>query len=417
MTKLRLTTAYRQCPTRSNAIWRQHSLTDTKADSGITHQPKTTVRIGIIGPSWWVKFWHLPALQAHPNAMITAVCGANQRDPAELSALYGAQAQGWTDYEKMLDEASLDGVIICTPNDLHYPAAIAALRRGIHVICEKPVAMNAAQALEMARTASEKGLLGMTNFPYRDNPAVQALRQKVVDGYLGTPLHIAGDYHGGFGLNGPPGWRGTTSRSGAGILADLGSHLIDLVRFITQDEFASVCAHTLTLLRNPISPSTPTLHRTEDPQTGDRNDDSCAFLAEFASGAQGVFHTSWVAYQGAEAQQQSIEIFGTGGRLHFLADHTGTLLRGKRTSETHWQEFDIEGTVSPCAGQENEDIFRPGRLTPTNTTYRWIEGIRTGQTDVTPDLTDGWHAQQVIDAVLQASRERRWIQIEMHSKL
>jgi predicted dehydrogenase len=276
--------------------------------------------------------------------------------------------------------------------------------------------MNAAQAREMAATAAAGKLIGMSNFPYRDNPAIQAFQHLVAEGYLGTLLHVSGDYHGGFGLHRPPGWRGLKSRSGSGILGDLGSHLIDLVRYVTGDEFASVCAHSLTLLRDPETGALIAPVRMEDPRTGDRNDDSCAFLAELKSGAQAVLHTSWVAHQGADTQQQEIEAYGTEGRLHFIANHTGTQLRGKRVSDRHWETIPVKGITLPGSmGDDDEDYFRPGRHTPTNTTYRWIDAIRTGQHTISPDLADGWCTQQVIDAVIQASAERRWVDVSCDS--
>jgi len=303
--------------------------------------------------------------------------------------------------------------VVCTPNDLHYPATMAVLRHGLHVTCEKPVAVNAAQAREMAATAAAGKLIGMCNFPYRDNPAVQAFQRLVADGYLGTLLHVRGDYHGGFGLHNRPGWRGLRSRSGSGILGDLGSHLIDLVRFVTGDEFGSVCAHSLTMLRAPESGARTAPARAEDPRVGDRNDDSCSFVAELKSGAQAVVHTSWVAHQGAEVQHQEIEAYGTEGRLHFAANHTGIRLRGKRVSESQWVTIPVEGVTLPgSASDDDEDYFRPGRHTPTNTTYRWIEAIRTGQHAISPDLADGWCTQQVIDAVIEASAQRRWVDVK-----
>lgn len=374
------------------------------------------VRVGIIGPSWWVDFWHLPAIQSHPFAEITGVCGTTARDEQEIKSKYGTGARYFTEATHMLQEAELDGVVVCTPNNLHYPLTMAALQSGRHVICEKPLAMDAPQAKEMADTAKQQRLLGMTNFPYRDNPCIQSLQKLAAEGYIGTLLHISGQYHGGFGLSRPPGWRGTRDRSGAGILGDLGSHLIDLARFVTGDEFTSVCAHSLTLLReNALENSVEhaKLMRTEDPRVGNRNDDSCAFLAEMQSGVQGIFHTSWVAYQGAETQHQELDLYGTKGRLHFLANHAGTFLRGKRSGKTHWEPLPVEGAVAPQEGQEeNEDYFRPGRHTPTNTTYRWIEAIHQGAAHVSPDLMEGWHAQRVIDAVIAASRERRWVEVQ-----
>lgn len=379
-------------------------------DAGV----KERVQIGIIGPSWWVNYWHLIGIRNHRNADIVAICGANLRDEAEVQQKYGAEAKCYIDVETMLAEVPLDGVVICTPNDLHCPFTLAALKAGVHVICEKPVALNAQEAQEMADTAVAHGLLAMTNFPYRDNPCVQTAKRMVSEGYVGRVLHVSGSYHGGFGLNRPPNWRGSRDRSGAGILGDLGSHLIDLAHYVLEDEFSSVCASSMTLLRNSETGEIDRLTRTEDPAVGNRNDDSCAFLAEFKSGAQGIFHTSWVAYQGAETQWQELDIYGTTGHLHFRATHAGTFLRGKRVGETHWQEIPVEGTVVPTFGmEEDEDYFRPGRHGTTNTTYRWIEAIRTGATAITPDLTDGLRAQKVIDAVILASKERRWVAIDM----
>jgi len=373
-------------------------------------EPLEEVRVGIIGPSWWVDYWHLAGIRNHPAAEIHAVCGCTGREPGDVTHKYGVQARYYTDYEQMLEFVPLDGVVVCTPNDLHHPATMAALRHGVNVLCEKPLALNAAQAKEMADTARERGLIGMTNFPYRDNPAVAEMRTRLAGGYVGKILHVSGQYHGGFGLRNSPNWRASRERSGAGILGDLGSHLIDLARFVTGDEFAAVAAHSLTVLHS--EKGIDSIIRTEDPRAGARNDDSCAFLSEFRSGAQGIFHTSWIAYQGAYRQHQELEIYGSEGRIHFTANHSGAMVRGMRNGEDErWKLLLADNITLPQENAEDEDWFRPGRKTETSTTYRWLEAIRTGQAGVSPSLDDGWHAQQVIDAVIQASAERRWVDI------
>lgn len=374
--------------------------------------PLETVRIGIVGPSWWVNYWHLPALQNHANTEVVAVCGTSERGQDSVREKYGANARYFNDYEKMMDSVALDGVIVCTPNDLHHPVSMAALRRDLHVNCEKPVALNAEQALEMAQEAETRNLLGLTNFPYRDNPAVEEFRSLISRGYVGEVLHVSGSYHGGFGLGRNPNWRSLRARSGSGILGDLGSHLIDLARYMSLQEFSAVSGHTMTALwkREDEPYDAPlTLIRTEDPRAGIRNDDSCTFLAEFQSGAQGIFHTSWVAYQGDAIQQQEIEVYGTEARLYFHASHSGVTLRGLRRGEPHWEEIKVPGTLRPEeVEKENEDYFRPGRLGGTNTTFRWLEAIRTDSATITPDLWEGYRAQCVIDAVLRSSAERCW---------
>lgn len=368
------------------------------------------VKIGVIGPSWWVNYWHLPAIENHPAAELVAVCGATAREDSAVHAKYGDAARSYTDIERMLDGESLDGVVVCTPNYLHHSATMAAFRHGLHVTCEKPVALNAAQAREMADTAREKHLLGMCNFPYRANPAVVQMRAMIADGWLGSPLTISGSYNGGFGLGRGPNWRASREKSGAGILGDLGSHLIDLARFVTREEFKAVTAHTMTTLWN--EDGSPNLVRSEDPRVGDRNDDSCAFLAELGNGVQGIFHTSWVAYQGALTQHQELEVYGSRGRLHFLATHSGTMLRGMQFGTKRWEQFEVSDTVPPAPDhEEDEDYFRPGRNNAVNNTYRWIEAIRTGETSISPDLEDGWRSQLVVDAVIKASAERRWVDV------
>ena len=341
-----------------------------------------------------------------------ALCGARERDPAEIASKYGKgrELPIFTDLARMLDEVEIDGVVVCTPNDVHHPATMAALERGIHVTCEKPIALNADQARDMAASASAKGLIGMSNFPYRGNPAAIELRRQIAAGFVGDILHVSGQYHGGFGLLRPPGWRGSRARSGAGILGDLGSHLIDLARFATQDEFAAVTSSSLTVLKQDNGRLFRV--RSEDPRAGDRNDDSCAFLSEFVSGAQGIFHTSWVAYQGSYTQHQELEVYGSEGRLQFLSTHTGTHLKGIKVGEKRWEYFPINSvTLYSEQGEEQEDFFRPGRHNATNTTYRWIDAIRDGKTTISPDLTDGLRAQLVIDAVIKAGKERRWVDV------
>src|SRR5438093_1497112 len=118
--------------------------------------PLETVRIGIIGPSWWVNYWHLAALQTHTDAEIAVVSGGKMHEAEEVRAKDGPIGRYYMDRDAMLDSATLDGVIVCTPNDLHHPATMAVLRRNLHVTCEKPLALNAAQAREMMETARER---------------------------------------------------------------------------------------------------------------------------------------------------------------------------------------------------------------------------------------------------------------------
>lgn len=373
------------------------------------------LRIGVIGPSWWFDFWHLPSVQRHPEAKIVGVCGEKPRTAEEVKAKYGEDAEYFTDLSTMLETSNPDGVIICTPNDRHYPSAMAALTRGIGVLVEKPISMNASMAWDMAEEWEAQTVPGMVNFPYRSNPCVIKMRELIEEGFIGTPLHIHASYHGGYGIGKPPGWRGSRQHSNAGILADLGSHLIDLGRFVLSREITAVCAHNLTALWSENKEDAPTLLHTEGGHDAlrDRNDDSCAFLAEMEGGVQGVFHTSWIAYQGAEGQTQKIEVHGTEGRLRFYASHLGTHLEATQKPEKDWQIVPVSGVTTPAEALcDDEDYFRPNRLNEESVTYRWLNALLENAAREEPTLREGAIVQSVIDAVLASSSTRAWRDVQ-----
>ena len=106
------------------------------------------VRVGLIGPGAAADFVYLQNIQNHPRATVTAICGRTTQRTKEIAAKYRVD-QSYTDPEKMLQEAGLDAVLISTGDELHYPMAMLALDAGVHVACEKPLALNAEQAEQM----------------------------------------------------------------------------------------------------------------------------------------------------------------------------------------------------------------------------------------------------------------------------
>src|SRR5690242_8599504 len=106
------------------------------------------VRIGIVGTSWWADLLHLPSLTSHPQATIAAICGRNRERTEEMAKKYAIPLV-FTDYRDMLARANLHALVISTPDDLHFPMTMDALDAGLHVLCEKPLAMNAGQARAM----------------------------------------------------------------------------------------------------------------------------------------------------------------------------------------------------------------------------------------------------------------------------
>src|SRR4051794_17341878 len=121
------------------------------------------IRIGMVGTSWWADDMHLPSLTSHPQADVAAIAGRGREAAGAMAGKYHI-AQVYSDYRQMIDQVRLDAVVISIPDNLHYEVAMAALDAGLHVLCEKPLALNAAQAKAMYKKAEGKGVRHMTYF-------------------------------------------------------------------------------------------------------------------------------------------------------------------------------------------------------------------------------------------------------------
>jgi predicted dehydrogenase len=138
---------------------------------------------------------------------------------------------GYTDYREMFETENLDAVSICTPNKFHAPIAIAALQKGLHVICEKPMALNSSEAREMTRVARETGKTLMIAYRYRYQATSQAAKRVIASGELGEIYMVRIQ---GLRRRGIPSWGVFTNKEmqGGGALVDFGVHLLDLALWL-----------------------------------------------------------------------------------------------------------------------------------------------------------------------------------------
>lgn len=362
------------------------------------------LKIGLVGASWFSDLWYLPAIQLHPLADIHAICSEGGESARRMSEKYGIP-NVYSSYERMLEEAGLDGVCIVTPNVLHAPVAEAAMRRGIHVICEKPLAMNAEEAARMAAAAERSGVVHSVNFTYREHPAIQRMKAMVTDGFIGEIQSGYFEYSGEYGITQPPGWRGYASKGGiGGVLADLGSHIIDLAQYVLGSDISEVCGEARFAHAD----------RFEDTAA-----DSVTFLARFAGGVRGTIHTSWLEHQGGHGQTIRLELTGVKGKLRLLAGDRGYRLQYALHHEA-WSEVVVPGGV-PWDEKEapSEERFRPWRLTNRNEVWKWIDAIRERKegSDVSgagllPTFSEGSRVQAVMDAVMQSASEHQWVTVK-----
>jgi predicted dehydrogenase len=188
-------------------------------------------RIGIVGMGT-IGTVHAEALKKVPTAELVAVAEVIPDRLAQRAAEY--KAHPYADYRKMLHEAQVDGVYVCVPNFAHCDITIAALKAGKHVFCEKPMALNAEQALRMveaAKAARKQIQMGMA---WRQRTESQVLRDYIAKGKLGHIYHMRTVLRRQRGVPGLGGWFTTKAMSGGGALIDTGVHFFDLVMWLSD---------------------------------------------------------------------------------------------------------------------------------------------------------------------------------------
>jgi predicted dehydrogenase len=187
------------------------------------------VRVGVIGLG--MGRHHALGYRTHPGAEVVALADLDEARLQAAGEEFGAKGL-YTDASKMLAREKLDIVSICTPNIYHKPLTLEALRAGCHVLCEKPMAMNAAEARQMLAEARRLKRRLMINFSYRFTEQSQALKRQVQSGILGDIYFARTVWHRRRGLPGFGGWFGTKALSGGGPLIDLGVHRLDLALWL-----------------------------------------------------------------------------------------------------------------------------------------------------------------------------------------
>ncbi len=372
-----------------------------------------TVNIGLVGASWFADLWYLPALSKHPSVQLAAICSKAGDSARKMAGKYGIPSV-YTSYLDMMDKETLDGICIVTPNDLHFPVAMAAMERGIHVLCEKPLALNGEETAQMLRKAEEKRIVHGVNFTYREHPGVREMKRRVQEGQIGRVLEGRFEYSGDYGLSGPPGWRGSVRQAGiGGVLQDLGSHLIDMAQHIIGEPIVEVQSSVRFLENGGLVD----FHSRTMP---DQAADSIYFNAAFRSGAHGVFQTSWVSPQGNSGQTIALEIHGTKGSLRFLSGHLGSrlLYTAAGSGGAVWKEASLPDMPEwDIAAEPAEARFRPYRVSPANEAWKWVDAIVAAKEGNAPSVDrpgfrEGHRVQRVIDAIIRSADEKRTIAVE-----
>lgn len=350
-----------------------------------------TLRIAVVGVGFGTAV-HVPAFLSEGLEVIGIM--ARRRVRAEQAASQFGIEHALSNYEELLALPGLDAVSIVTPTAFHYDMALAALRAGKHVICEKPFALNVAEAKTMADAARDSGLTAMIAHEFRFAPGRMFVKQLLDDGYVGDPklafLRL---------LRGPtapspaelPDYlpERDAAASGSGFLFALGSHYIDALRHW----FGEVEAVDGTVL------TTSPERRGPDGVVLADADDTFSFTLRFASG---VVASMTASRSAAFMDESTISIHGGNGslvtpQLGFNPPPHGVVLGARLGEATGLAELAVPASLQPFSDD------RDARLVPFRLlTREFLRGVEE-QTSPAPNFLDGYRCQQVLDAIRIAS--------------
>lgn len=363
------------------------------------------LRVGVVGAG--IGAAYIAGFQRQPGVEVTSLCARTTARLGPLVEKYHIP-HSYTDFKTMLAQEELDIVVIATPNYLHYPMVMAALDAGLHVLCDKPLALNAAQAREMARHADEVGRKHFVAFTWRFLPAAAYMKEIIAAGFLGQLYHVNVQY---FVRSWPDPaqpmrWQLEKAQSGSGSLGNLGSHAIHLVHW-WLGSFRRVCGMMTTVVKERASDAAGTRVPVEV-------DDTCAFLGELENGAGVVFNTSSVAW--VQLVFMQISLFGSEGSLIFQDDWgaadamNGRILAMRKNDPAP----SLVTIPSRLTGEflDMPDYYTPSRTCFSRMANELVAAIREDR-PASPNFHDGVRVQEVIDALLRSHAEAGWVALSI----
>ena len=217
--------------------------------------------------------------------VLKACSGRNKEKLEAFAGAWGYESME-TDWRKLVERDDVDLVDVCVPNVMHHDVVIAAAEAGKMIVCEKPLAMNAAEAEAMLAAVEKAGVANMVMFNYRRVPAIALIKQVIDEGRIGRPFHYRATYDQDYTIaadvpqGGAALWRLDVNVAGSGVTGDLLAHSIDTAEWL-NGPIARVVAHTETFVKERMHAETG-----EVAPVG--IDDACMFLAVFENGSMGT---------------------------------------------------------------------------------------------------------------------------------
>lgn len=322
-----------------------------------------------------------------------------------------AEQYGWETvsdkWEDVVNNPIIDIVDISTSNKSHYPIAMAAIKAGKHVICEKPLALTAKEAKSMYLAAKDAGIVHMTAFNYRQVPAIIYAKQLINEGKIGEIRHFDAVYYQDWLIDPafPFVWRNDIIEAGSGAHGDMNAHLVDLARYLVGEVSDVSGIQNIFVKERPVGDGSDKRQVTAD--------DATSFLCQFNNGALGSF----IATRFATGRKNYLkfELFGSKGSLKFELERLNEL--------QYFSTEDDQGDQGYRTILMTENVhpyisawWPPGHIIGWEHTFihevkQFLDSIA-HKSGVSPSFFDGWQTQAVMDSVVKSAEKKSWVKVE-----
>jgi predicted dehydrogenase len=372
--------------------------------------------VGFIGPV------HIESLRRAGNIEIVALFHPFESEAAEKAVAMGIPKY-YIDYDKMVKESDFECVHICTPNNLHYPMAKTALLAGKHVVCEKPLATTVKEAEELLALAREKKLVHAVSFNLRYYPLVRQMKMMREKGELGNVYSIMGSYLQDWLFYATDyNWRLEPDKSGdSKAIADIGSHLIDLIEYISGLSITEVMADFSTVhptRKKPLKAvetySGKMLAPEDYADVPIKTEDYASVLLRFGNGSRGVVTVSQVA--AGRKNRLSLEIAGSNLTMAWNSENPNELWIGKRNEanqvllrDPSLVDKEVRNIISYPGGHNegfgdtSKQLFRD--------IYAAVRAGKQPEKPNYPTFEEGLRELRLCDAIVESHRKQSWVKI------
>ncbi|MFH8496287.1 Gfo/Idh/MocA family protein [Streptomyces coeruleorubidus] len=380
-----------------------------------------TLGVAVVGFGWMGRVHtqayarvrhHYPQLPLVPELVTVAEEVPGRAEEAAAQFGFASTTRDW---REVADDPRVQAVSITAPNFLHREIGVAMAEAGKHIWIEKPVGLTAGDARAVADAVTQAGVQGAVGFNYRNAPAVEAARELIASGEIGTVTHVRIRLFSDYAAH-PEGaltWRYERERGGSGVLGDLASHGTDLARHLLGD-IASLTADTAIFLPERARPAGATAghSRASGGELGPvENEDYVSCLLRFASGARGVLEACRVSV--GEQNNYGFEVHGTKGAVFWDFRRMNELGISRGTT---YQDQAVT-TVYVGPGHGEFAAFQPGAANAMGyddlkviEAYRFLRSVAEG-TPHGATLADAVHSAAALDAMARSASSGAWADV------